>query len=42
MKTKEAYQSPEIQFVLSDEMDIITASGGGIGEDPGPNDGEWM
>ncbi len=42
MENKETYKSPQIQFILSDEMDIITASGGGIGEDPGDNDGEWM
>ena len=42
MENKATYQSPDIQFILSDELDIITVSGGGIGEDPGPNDGEWM
>ena len=42
MENKNNYESPEIQFILSDEMDIISSSGGGIGEDPGHNDGEWM
>lgn len=42
MNDKKNYQSPEIQFILSDELDIISTSGGGIGEDPGENDGEWM
>ena len=42
MENKVTYKSPEIQFILSDEMDIISASGGGIGGDTGENDGEWM
>ena len=41
MENKTNYQSPEIQFILSDQLDIITVSVG-IGEDPGQNDGEWM
>ena len=41
METKKTYSSPEIQFILSDQIEIISTSGG-IGEDPGTNEGEWM
>ena len=41
MDNKTTYESPDMQFILSDEMDIISSSGG-IGQDPGNNDGEWM